>query len=214
MWRKFRGQRGEVNSSIALVVVVFVIAIFVVATIPILGALTNDVARTNLESSGYVVLGAGEYDDLITLLNLNNAAAVTAASTSEDILDKLLLFNENEAFLFSDNVHRTVQLVAGTPSDNFCAWTEVTDNAGTTLSSKFTTTAGYIREVTLYAYGTGDKLCILELAYGPDVGDLTTIGRCFVRSDFTWILNIYSKQIPAGQKVYSRFKSELAGQTY
>jgi hypothetical protein len=66
----------------------------------------------------------------------------------------------------------------------------------------------------MYAYSVADKICILEVGYGPDIAHVSTIGRCMIRSDFTWVLNFYSEQIPAASKVYYRFKSEQAGETF
>jgi hypothetical protein len=218
--KKERGE-AEVSLSIALVVGIFIIAIFVVATIPIIGSLNNNVARSKLEGSGYTVLSAGEYGNIMSELAdaeaaalAANNAAVLAAGTSENILDKLLLFNENEAFIWPDSTLTYCLLTAGTPADNFSTWTEITDNNSVKLTATFAATSGYIREVTLYAYSVVDKLCILEIGFGANIGAVTTIGRCVVRSDFTWVLDIYSEQIPAGQKVYYRFKSEQAGETF
>ena len=219
-WRELREQKGQVTVPIAVFIGLVLITLVMVVFVPLLSLLSDSAAVNQLEGKGYVVLGADDYDDLITRLQALKVAAdaaeanaVIAAAAAQDTLDKLELFNENEANLFPDSTVKNVTLTAGV-KNTFSAWTEVTDNTGTTFSSIFAADDGYIREVMMYAYSTPDKLCILEIGYGPDIAHVTTIGRCLVRSDFTWVLNFYSPPITAGSKVYYRFMSEQAAETF
>ena len=122
----------------------------------------------------------------------------------------LLLHFENVVYLFPEASNVTVTLTAGGVANTFGAWAEITDSGATTLSSKFATLEGYLSEIMVSDYSVANEVWLIEIAYGAAK---TVIGRCAVRSDWTWVVELLSRSVPPGEPVYYRAMSETAGAT-
>ena len=122
----------------------------------------------------------------------------------------LLLYNENETFLFPDNTARFVTLTAGGVANTFGAWAEIVDDAANPFTAVFAAQAGYVSEIMSYIFSVPNEMWIIEIARGAAH---TVIGRQRVRSDWSYFLNFMSARVPAGETVYYRAMSESAGAT-
>ncbi len=184
----------------------------------------TDSAISYLTGQGYVVLAAGEYTSISNRLdalkvsadaasaNATIAAgnAATAASTANTTLNTLLLHNENIVYLYPDSTSVNVTLTAGAPSDNFSAFAVIEDSSSGNLTALFGSYAGYINQLVLRDYSVADQMYVIEIAYGASK---TIVGRVKVRSDWTYVLDIKSAMIPAGEIIYYRMKAVTAGTT-
>ena len=121
--------------------------------------------------------------------------------------------------LFPDlatDISLTCMLTAGT-SEAFGAWAELTD--GTNLLS--TVAADYalhVSAVRIRATSVADKLYVIEIGYGPDAANVTTIsphdfGSGTVLIDSDEQVRIRGPAIPKGQKVYGHLKCETDAAT-
>jgi len=124
-----------------------------------------------------------------------------------DILDVLLLYNENIAFLYPEDTNVFIPLMAGGAPNTFGAWAEIVASDATTLSSKFTSKTGYLSELLVKNASATNKMYVIEIAYGDDK---VVVSRMMWYSDWTYILNVRSARIPMGEVVYYRLKSETA----
>jgi len=192
---------------------IFLVTILAATFIPIIQTTNVASAKSTLESHGYIVLTAGQYETIDTKLDniattalaaVNNAdAAVTAAENAvlaaQIAAGKVDLFNSAEVFLFPSNTNTTVTLTAGN-TNAWSTWAEITDGAAT-LSSKFATAAGYISDMYIYDHSAVDKLYLLEIAYGPSK---ITLGRVMYHTSFIEMAPIKSRRVPAGETIYYR----------
>jgi len=121
--------------------------------------------------------------------------------------NELLLHSENEVFLFPDVSNVTVTFTAGGVANTFGAWAEIVDSLAVTFSSRFTALPGYLSEIMLYNFSVANEVWIVEIGYGAAY---TIAGRQRVRSDWTYLLDLLCKKIPAGETVYYRAMSETA----
>jgi hypothetical protein len=207
-WSKGQVRLGGIAIGLILLAV---LVIFVVPMMAPVGA------RSLLEGQGYVVLAAEEYDSLISkidsIASKADAAVVNAeaaALSSGVVLDKLLLYNENEVFLYPDMASATATLTAGGGADTFGDWAEIVDSGAVTLSSKFSADAGYISTIITRDYSAADKIYIIEIGYGALK---TVVGRVKIRSDWTYVRDLSSTRIPTGSTVYYRMRCETGGAT-
>jgi len=118
-----------------------------------------------------------------------------------------LLHLENETFLFPAVSNVTVTFSAGGVANVFGAWVEIADNLGVTFSSVFAAQSGYICEVMCYTFSIANEVWIIELSYGATN---ITLGRQRVRSDWTYLLPLLCRPVPAGEVVYYRAMSQTA----
>jgi Tfp pilus assembly protein PilX len=212
-------------------------AVLVIFLVPMMAPVG---ARSLLEGQGYVVLAAGEYSDLMTLLEsidtkadaavVNAEAAVTAAelaatnaeaavtaaelavTNAEAAATKVDLFNTADTFLFPEDTDYWVLLTANAVAGSFSSWTEIADNNSVTLSSLFAADAGYISDIYIYQVtAPADTTHIVEIAYG--VGK-TSITRIMFNGDNLNIAQIKSRRIPAGETVYYRIMTNTAPTEY
>ena len=141
-------------------------------------------------------------------------AAVTAAEAAviaaQLAAAKVDLFNSAEQFVFPETTNGFVLLTAGAPANSFGAWTEVVDNNGVKLSSKFTGSPGYLREITLHVFSVANQKYLVEIAYN---GGANNIARVKVYSDWTYVLDVRSQHIPMGATIVCRMMAETAGAT-
>ena len=181
---KQKGQAGIVG-----MVVVALMVVLVVSILPVISTITTSGAMTRLLGQGYVVLAAGEYDYIY------------------DTLAKLLVQNENEDNLFPESVSGNCTLTAGNGVDTFGAWTEIVDSSADTLSSKFTEDNGFIEAIMTHDYSKDNEVFIIEIAYGDAK---VIIGRCKVRSDWTYRISLNSGKVLEDETIYYRMKAETA----
>ena len=212
--KRVKGQIGA-TAIVGLAAAVCVITVIVVNVLPLTDAGS---CITRLEGQGYAVFAAGEYASLdakVDALKVSADAAVVNAEAAvlaaQDILNTLLLHTENEVFLYPDTASATCTLTAGAGVDTWSAWTELVDNGAVTLSSKFVADSGYLHQAMTHDYSIADKIFIIEIAYDNDGTDI--VGRIKVRSDWTYVSDLNSVVIPAGETIYYRMQSETAGAT-
>ena len=173
-------------------------------------------ATDYLEDRGYVVLSAGEFDliakEATAVAAVANAEAAVVAAQAAVVLaqaaaDKVDLFNAAEVFLFPDATNRTITLTAGA-TNVWSAWTEVTDSAAITLSSKFSASAGYVSDMLFFLPSDAADGYSVELAYGDAK---TNLGRvafwALADGDIAYILGIKSRRVPIGETIYYRMQS-------
>ena len=133
----------------------------------------------------------------------------TEIDVSADVTS-ILLHYQNLAYLFPEASDVTVTLTAGLVANVYGAWAEIVDSGATTLSSKFAAQSGFLSEVMVSDFSVANEITLLEIAYGtPKV----TVGRAAVRSDWTWVIELLSEVIPAGETVYYRAMAETGGAT-
>ncbi len=137
-------------------------------------------------------------------------AAQAAVVEAQKAVAKVDLFNSAEIFVFPEVTNVTCTLTAGLVANTFGAWAEIVDSGAVTLSSKFATKPGYLGDVTLYTFSAADKMWLIELSYGAAK---SILGRVMVRSDWTYVMPIKSRKIPAGETVYYRLMCETGGAT-
>ena len=206
---------GQISLATLIMVVVGVAAIAIL--LPIVQTATGMGAIERLESEGYVVFAAGEYSTLNSKLDALKVSAdaaavsaVAAAATAQDVLDKLELHTEHEAALYPDSANATATFTAGGSSDTFGAWAEIVDDGAVTLSSKFAAGNGYLQQMMTRDYSDANKIYLVEISYGAAK---TVVGRVKVRSDWTYVSDLNSVVIPAGETVYYRMRCEVGGAT-
>jgi len=102
-----------------------------------------------LTGSGYAVFAAGEYDDIMTLLNSIDAKADAAVTAAETAASKVDLFNSAEVYLFPATTNLTCSLAAGN-TNVWSAWTEVVDSGATALSSSFAVNPGFVSDMLFF----------------------------------------------------------------
>ena len=211
--------KGQIGIRTLLWVVIGVVAIAVL--IPMVQVSTLSGAISHLESQGYVVFAAGEYNAMMALLNsidtkadaatVNASLAVIAAQaavvTAQTAADKVDLFNSADASLFPATTNLTCQLTAGN-TNVWSAWTEVVDSGATTLSSAFAANPGYISDMLFFLPSDAADGYSVELAYGVAK---TNLGRAsfwaLASGDIAYIMPIKSRRVPAGETVYYRMSS-------
>lgn len=137
----------------------------------------------------------------------NAASAVVAAQSAATKVD---LFNSAETYMFPDNVAKYCLFASGA-NNTFGAWTEIKDNLDASLSANFTTKAGYIADIYLYAITKANTFWMIELAYGSDK---TSIGRIMFESEYMDIAQIKSRKIPAGETIYYRMMANTPPTEY
>ncbi len=214
MFKKLR-QKGQ--AGLLVIFSLFIVAILVVAVLPVIGALNLASARTMVENTGNVILTIGEYNTLNAKLDALKVSAdvavvnaVIAANTSNVTLNTLLLHNENEVFLWPEAVTANCTFEAGNPANTYKTWSHIEDNSGNHFSDNFSLRDGYLVEIMTHTYSANatDKLYIIELA--TDAAGVNVIGRVKLRSDWTYVLALRSERIIASDVIYYRMKSEVA----
>ena len=204
---------------VGIPVVLVLIGVLIATSSDFLHPMTVESATEYLEDQHYVVLSHIEYDLIAKEATaaaavVNAEAAVVnaeaAADAAQETLDVLLTHNENEVYLYPDAATKTVTLTAGDGVDTWGAWAEITDSGATTLSSKFAADSGYLREIMTHDYSEVDNIYMIEIAYGAGK---TIVGRSKIRSDWTYVCELRSVVIPAGQTIYYRMQCETGNAT-
>ncbi len=218
MFRKFINGKGQI-SAIGVIIAIVCVLVVIATIVPMIHSTSVSASVSRLEDQGYVVLSPAEYASLSSRIdNLKTSAdaavvnAVLAASTSEAVLDTLLLHNENVVYLYPENTTYDAVLTSGNGVDTWTAnWTEITDTHSTLRESIMANAGGhsycFLTEMTFREYHSPDIMSIIEIAYGDAH---TVVGRVKARSDFTYVFVLRSARIPVGQVIYYRMKSELA----
>jgi len=122
----------------------------------------------------------------------------------------------HETFLFPEDTNETVTFTAGSPANTFGNWAEIQDNNSVTLSSKLASIDGHISGLMIENVSIKEKTFLIEIAYGASK---TIISRHrFVSGETTKLpaiqqIAVRSDDIPAGETIYYRMKSETAGAT-
>jgi hypothetical protein len=163
-----------------------------------------------------IVLSAAGYNELIDKLDANNALLVANGVHLDDAKAAALLaasevdfFNTAEVFVYPTTTDRTCTMTSGL-ADAFGVWAEITDSAATTLSSKFAAKGGYFCDAMVFNNSVPSEMYIIEIAYGAGK---TVIARLRVYADWTYMVHIKSRPIPAGETIYYRMAAETAGST-
>jgi hypothetical protein len=139
--------------------------------------------------------------DLIPNSPAMELTASDAASSALLAHTKIILFNSAIVHLFPDDTAKTVTLTAGN-TNTFSSWTEIIDSASVKLSSKFSAASGYLGDLSINDNSaTGDKMYILELAWGSAK---TSLGRVSWPCSYRGPLPMKSRQVPVGELVYYR----------
>jgi len=145
--------------------------------------------------------------DLVTTL----ADLVTIKANLADILEELA----HPTYIFPEGSNETVTFTAGAVANAWSAWTEIADNNGITLSSKFAAKEGHLSAINLEVLNTINNRYMIELAYGAAK---TLISPLRFQASIATIglstsTDIRTSRIPAGEKVYHRTKCETGAAT-
>jgi len=212
-------QKDSATKILLAIVAGLILLVFLPMIMDIGQPMTVSAATDFLEDRDYVVFSAADFalvakEATAAAAVVNAEAAVVAAEAAviaaQDTLDTLLIHNENEVFLYPDAATKTVTFTAGDGVDTWGSWAEITDSGATTLSSKFAADSGYLVEIMTHDYSIVDKIFMVELSYGAAK---TVIGRSKIRSDWTYVCDLKSVVIPAGQTVYYRMQCETGNAT-
>jgi membrane-associated protease RseP (regulator of RpoE activity) len=212
-------RKGQIQLFIAIILAVFAGALAFTLLPLMLAGSSVSASTARLESEGYTVLTPAEYDTIISKLNVIQSSANSAVANAEAAViaaqlatTKVDLFNSAERFVFPESTSATFTMASGGIINTFGAWTEITDNAATTLSASFATDTGYLSELTPFDYSASNKSYLVEIAYGASYTNVARL-RWFARADELVVLPVYSAKIPAGETVYYRMMCETAGAT-
>ena len=200
-----RGSKGEVNP---VTVILTIMAVLVVVPIMyvMLFTLSDSSAINRLESQGYTVLAAGEYDSLTLKMN-----------TLQVDMDTLILEGEHDSDLFPAASNETITLTAGAVANVFSAWVEIeVDVSGETFSSRFAALSGHISGALVEDLSVKDKRYVLETAYGDSKIGITK--HRFVAGDVKNLIAIQyitvrAAGMPIGETIYYRMMCETADAT-
>lgn len=137
----------------------FFISVILVAILVAIGAsvlittslpVTLAGAISTVQNNGYEVLSNDQYNNLLGAIQSNTTLLNTAASN-------VLMFNSAVVYLFPSDTLKTVSLVASATPNTFSNWTEVKDSTGTSLTSVFATTGGYISDMYVFGIDPGTQ---------------------------------------------------------
>ena len=211
-------ESGKFELTGKTILLVLVCAIFLPIVVVMLmnstSSFSPSAAISLLESRGYFVASADEYDTLNAKLDAlkvaadlavaNAEAAVIAANNAVDAAqlaaDKVDLFNTAPRFLYPSTTQITCTLVAGN-TGVFSDWTLITDSTGGNFSAQFSASTGYIVDMQIYDHSAVDKLYLVEITYGASK---TPLGTAMWHTSFIDNVDIKSVLVPAGETVYYR----------
>lgn len=213
-WHRAEKGEGTPNGIKWLLAATLVLILLSSFVVPSLNLTTVDNAIGFLRERGYYVLASSEYDAINTKLDsiatkadaavLAAQGAVIAAQTAATKID---LFNSAEVYLFPSATNLNCLLTAGN-TNIWSAWTEVADNATTTLSSSFAVNSGYVSDMLFFLPSDAADGYNIELAYGDAK---TTLGRtafwALASGDVAYVMPIKSRRVPAGETIYYRMQS-------
>ena len=222
-----------------LITIIFIVVIltFALDFLPAFNAgvyQNNVLAATDyLTNHGYVVLSASMYDTLNAKLDaikvsadsaVINANAATLSAQNAVIAAQLAaakvdLFNSAPVYTFPDTTARVVVLRAGSDANTFSAWSEILDSSGNALSTNFTSSAGYVEDIYIYAIDPdtqANSSWLLEIGYGSSNTTVNSIlGKIMFHVDsyasYFGVAPIKSRLCPAGEKIYYRLMSTEPG---
>lgn len=207
----FGREKGD--TDIGTMLVFLLLIILVASFLPIMSSSNVSSAKATLIGQGYVVLAAGEYSDLMILLNSVDTKADTAVSNAEAAVvaaqiaaAKVDLYNSARRYVFPDTSNVVVTFTAPVAVDTFSDWAEIVDGDAVTLSSKFSAAAGYLAEMVVEDFSATGKSYIVEIAYG-DAKTPVAVKR-FLAENEGQELQIRSCLIPAGETLYYRMMCE------
>ena len=155
---------------------------------------------------GYPPQANGKVEsDLATLLSRLTA---TRAEYIDNVYDAL----HHPTYVFPDDTDLIATFTAGLAVDTWGDWAEVEDSEAVTLSSMFAANPGHITVIEEEELSNINTVYMVELAYGDAKVHIT--GQRFAGSgkfqNPSNLARIYAAEIPAGQTVYYRMKSNTA----
>ena len=143
--------------------------------------------------------------DLATLLSRLTATRAEYIDANYDAL-------HHPTYVFPDDTDLSCTFTAGQAADTWGAWAEVVDSEAVTLSSKFAAKNGHITVVEEEELSDINTVYMAELAYG-DAKVHITEQRFAGSGKFqnpSNLARVFAKEIPAGETVYYRMKSNTA----
>ena len=128
---------------------------------------------------------------------------------------KLSLEISHRSYIFPDmpsDIDLTCTFTSGA-IDEFGTWAEITDSGATTLSSIAAGHALHISALRIRTTSEADKLYVIEIGYGPNVGAVTILdphefGSGTRQIDSDEQVRFRPPAIPRGLNVYYRMKTE------
>ena len=205
-----RSLKGQ--AQIVLVIVLAVAVVVAASFFALLPPASVQAAIARVESTGdYVILTMAQYniinaklDSIATKADAAVVAAQAAVVTAQAAADKVDLFNSADVYLFPATTNRTCQLTAGNTNE-WGAWTEVADNATTTLSSAFAVNSGYVSDMLFFLPSDAADGYSVEISYGASKTNLGRISFwALADGDVAYVLPIKSRRVPAGETIYYR----------
>jgi len=114
--------------------------------------------------------------------------------------------------LFPSDTNLTCTLTAAATANTFSSYTEIVDSGATTLSTAFAGYKGHITSMIVESVSEDDTLYEMEISYGASH---TIIGRWRFAGATKFLspvhqLRVQADDIPAGETVYYRLKTETA----
>lgn len=125
-----------------------------------------------------------------------------------------MLETEHKSYVWPEGTDEAVTCTAGAVANVFGDWAELDIvGGGDTLSSKFTDAVGHISAVVVEDLSIDDEVYDLEIAYGADKTIITPhrflSGEVKKLSGVMYV-RVRAPQMPAGETIYYRMKSEEA----
>ena len=152
--------------------------------------------------------GLDKADVLANLATLLSRLTETRAGYIDDNHDAL----HHSSSIFPDDTDLICTLTAGQAADTWGAWAEIEDSATTKFSSVIASNPGHITVIQEEELSDINALYMVEIAYGDAKVPLPKqrfagSGRFQSPSN---LARTYGLEIPAGEKLYYRMKSNTA----
>jgi len=144
--------------------------------------------------------------DLDTLLSRLTEARAGYIDSNYDAL-------HHASSIFPGDTDLIVTFTAGTDAHTWGTWAEIEDNEGTKLSDLVALVPGHLTVIQEEELSDINALYVLEIAYGETTKVPLTAQRFAGTGKFQSPRNLartYGVEIPAGEKVYYRMKSDTA----
>ena len=205
----FRRSKGKVQ--IWAIILIPVAVVVVLTFLPLISIGSVSAIINTLESRGYVVLAAGEYNAITSSLSDIEDKVDAVQTTADGIQNEL----SHRSYIFPDlssNIDLTCTFTSGA-IDSFGTWAEITDSGATTLTSIVATSNVHVSALKIRTTSDADVLYVIEVGYGPDTDNVTIWDVHEFGSGTKQIgpdeqVRFRPPPIPQGQKAYYRMKTE------
>lgn len=158
---------------------------------------------------GYPPQGLDKADVLANQATLLSRLTETRAGYIDDNYDAL----HHASVVFPGDTDLICTFTAGQAAHTWGAWAEIEDNEGTKLSDLIASLPGHLTTIQEEELSDINALYMLEIAYGETTKVPLTEQRFAGTGKFQSPRNLartFVKEIPAGEKVYYRMKTDTA----